>query len=128
MYKIEKDKCPAFVNELIDAINDEKLLKISREDRDDHLEFLETMKASAVQYAKMRAQWEFMNLDEKTDSDPVRTRLHDTFIRDLKIFLRHLARFNARAEKLLGEVESQDRKTTGDIACYITYTIAVSNR
>ena len=126
---IMEDRAKDFTERLASMLESEELIKLSGEDRDEYLEYISAMKENAVTYAKMRANWEFMTREERIDKDDLRTSYHNEFMTSVKILIRFANMYsNNRWSKLQQEAEEMPRKDFGDIACYITYLIAVSNR
>lgn len=71
----------------------------------------------ALEYARIRAQWMMMTLDQRKEIDQRRTLAHNAFIDACNIMSRNMAKNDEdnswRAN--LGD----DRKNIGDFACYI---------
>lgn len=126
---IKDDKAKVFVKKLEEMFESEEVSKLTGEDADEYRKYVTVMKENAVNYAKMRASWEFFSREEKIKKDDMRTGLHNDFMTSLKLLIR-LANLHSdnKWTDLLNEAESMQRKDLGDIACYITYLISVSNR
>ena len=126
---IKKDKAQEFTESLESMFESEELTNLTGEDRDEYLEAVSAMKKNAVTYAQMRENWEFMTREERINKDDLRTSYHNEFMTSVKLLIR-LANMHSdnRWSQLLRETEEMPRKDFGDIACYITYLIAVSNR
>ena len=126
---IKKDKAQEFTESLESMFESEELTNLTGEDRDEYLEAVSAMKKNAVTYAQMRDNWEFMTREERINKDDLRTSYHNEFMTSVKLLIR-LANMHSdnRWSQLLREAEEMPRKDFGDIACYITYLIAVSNR
>lgn len=126
---IKEDKAKDFVDRLSDMLESDELTHLTGEYREEYIDFYESMISKAVIYAKIRADWEFYSRDMKIEKDERRTACHDDFIMSLKVLIRYANKLVADVWKdLEEEVENIHRKDLGDIACYITYLIAVSNR
>ncbi len=126
---IKEDKAKDFVYRLSQMIESDELTHLTGNDRDEYVDYCESMMKKAVIYTKIRADWEFYSREKKVERDDIRTSCHDGFIISLKILIRFANKLVADAWKdLEEEVENMGRKDLGDIACYITYLIAVNNR
>ena len=126
---IESDKAKVFTDrfeEMLENINPSMLDDI---DHESFLADIDNMKRNSVAYAKMRADWEFMSNEERIRKDDLRTSFHNEFMTSVKLLIRLANKYyDNKWSDLLEEAESMHRKDFGDIACYITYLIAVSNR
>lgn len=126
---IKNDKAKEYTKRLAEMLESDELLKLSGEDGEEYQSCIAEMKEKAVTYAKMRASWEFMTREEKMNKDDLRTSYHNDFMVSVKMLIRLAnTHSNNRWAQLLHEAEEMPRKDFGDIACYITYLIAVSNR
>ncbi|MBO4904976.1 MAG: hypothetical protein J5367_07105 [Lachnospiraceae bacterium] len=126
---IKKDKAQEFTESLESMFESEELTNLTGEDRDEYLEAVSAMKKNAVTYAQMRENWEFMTREERINKDDLRTSYHNEFMTSVKLLIRLANMYSDnRWSQLLRETEEMPRKDFGDIACYITYLIAVSNR
>lgn len=74
---------------------------------------------SAINYAKYRMDFATHDTKWKSDNDRYRTSAHNRFMDCLNIFLR----YNKRQT-----MEKYDRKDLGDIACYLAYAVAISEK
>jgi len=126
---IKDDKAKVFTQKLSEMIESSEIQQLSGEDRDEYEEAVSDMKKKAASYARFRTEWEFMSKDEKIEKDSLRTSHHNEFMTAAKLLIR-LSNMHTdnKWAKLQEEAESMQRKDFGDIACYITYLIAVSNR
>ncbi len=98
-------------------------------DYESFLTDIENMKRSSVSYAKMRADWEFMSREERIKKDELRTLFHNEFMTSVKLLIRLANKYSDNKwADLQATAESMHRKDFGDIACYITYLIGVSNK
>jgi hypothetical protein len=81
---------------------------------------------SAIRYANIRAEWKFLNTTERAEKDLERTAAHNCFIDACNILSRNQAANGENCEwrKKL----SNDRKTIGDLACYIHLFIGIAQR
>ncbi len=126
---IKNDRAADFVARLVQMLESEEIVKLTGEDRDEYLEYVADMNRKATEYAKIRAEWEFMTREERIDRDPGRTARHNDFMTAIKLLIRLSNSYtDNRWADIQKEAESMERKDLGDIACYITYLIAVSNR
>lgn len=100
---------------IYDKLNTTKLNKL----RNDLFE-------AACNYARIRTGWYFLDDDEKRASDETRTRAHDTFIDCCNILSREMIKAGEDADwrKYLGN----DRKESGDFACYMHCIIGLVER
>ncbi len=80
-------------------------------------EFLE----SAVEYASNRAAWAFMSVQERGADDASRSIRHDAYMSMLSAVCRNLG------IEGIDEI-MPDRKTKGDLACYIALFLALEQR
>ncbi|MFH1118371.1 MAG: hypothetical protein V1775_01020 [Bacteroidota bacterium] len=80
----------------------------------------------AIRYTVTRAQWNFLSMEEKIESNDARSRLHNTLIDSLNILARNMAKAGEPVEwrKTLGD----DRKMIGDFACYVTAWLGIRQR
>lgn len=80
----------------------------------------------ALEYARIRAQWMVITLDQRKEMDQRRTLAHNAFIDACNIMSRNMAKEDEdnswRAE--LGD----DRKIIGDFACYIHCFLGIEAR
>ena len=60
---------------------------------EDKKELLDDMLKAACYYANIRAEWEFMDREQKIAEDKSRTMAHDSFIRALGILVRLIRSF-----------------------------------
>lgn len=88
------------------------------------LELVEEVKLSAVKYAKMRLEWAFMTIEERSQKDSLRTSMHDVFINNINILNRYLEKNNIPEQLKVFD----DRKIMGDFACYIAYQLMLDMR
>ena len=80
----------------------------------------------AIRYAVVRAQWNFISVEEKIETNDERTRLHNTLIDSLNILARNMERAdeNVAWRRTLGD----DRKVIGDFACYVVAWLGIRQR
>jgi hypothetical protein len=80
----------------------------------------------ALEYARIRAQWILMSLEQRKEMDQRRTLAHNAFIDACNIMSRNMGNNDEdnswRAE--LGD----DRKIIGDFACYIHCFLGIEAR
>lgn len=84
-------------------------------------EFYKSFLETAVDYAKTRAAWSFMDKAARIADDRGRSIKHDAVISMLGAICRNLG---------IEEVDEimPDRKTKGDFACYIALFLALEQR
>lgn len=91
---------------------------LSGED-EDNKELAADLLNAAIKYAKYRMDWAIHDSTWKIENDKYRTSAHNRFMDCLNIFLR----YNKHCT-----LEKYDRKDLGDIACYLAYAAAISER
>ena len=91
---------------------------LSGEDEDNR-ELATDLLSAAIKYTKYRMEWATHDNTWKMENDKYRTSSHDRFMDCLNIFLR----YNKHCT-----LEKYDRKALGDIACYLAYAAAISER
>lgn len=69
----------------------------------------------AVRYANIRAGWNSLPREQKTEQDLSRSMAHDAFITSVRI----VARIQGSSGDKWCDRLSDDRKRIGDFACYI---------
>jgi len=81
---------------------------------------------SAVKYAHIRANWRFLEPDDRAESDKVRRISHNALIDACNILSRNIIKEGEGAawRGLLGN----DRKKIGDFACYLACIIGLESR
>ena len=126
---IKNDKARDFTErfeEMLESIDSSVFDNIDRESFPGDIEI---MKQNSVAYAKMRADWEFMSREERIKKDELRTSFHNDFMTSVKLLIRLANKYyDSKWSDLQKEAETMHRKEFGDIACYITYLIGVSNK
>ena len=76
---------------------------------------------NAVDYAKTRADWTFLDQETRLEQDTARSIKHDAFMSLLTAVCRNL--------EITGVEELMpDRKTKGDFACYLSLFLALDQR
>ncbi|NTW23959.1 MAG: hypothetical protein HGA37_04615 [Lentimicrobium sp.] len=80
----------------------------------------------AIRYTEVRAQWNFMSMEDKIVSNDERTRLHNTLIDSLNILSRNMA--NAGEQTAWRKTLGDDRKVIGDFACYVVAWLGIRQR
>ena len=80
----------------------------------------------AVTYAHVRAEWEFMSVEERKEKSKLRTASHNTFIDACNILSRAMAArdIDNSWRRAIGE----QREAMGDFACYLHCIIGNKNR
>lgn len=91
---------------------------LSGEDEDNR-ELATDLLSAAIKYVKYRMDWATHDNMWKMENDKYRTSAHNWFMDCLNIFLRYN---KMPLEKEFG------RKDLGDIACYLAYAAAISER
>jgi hypothetical protein len=81
---------------------------------------------AAFNYARIRADWYFMDEAEKRANDEARTRAHDTFIDCCNILSREMIKDGENADWRL--YLGNDRKEIGDFACYLQCFVGLNER
>jgi len=81
---------------------------------------------SAVRYAAIRGEWQFLTQDERTESDTERTAAHNHFIDRCNILSRQQALQNE--DNTWRADITAERKIIGDFACYLCCFIGIQNR
>lgn len=81
---------------------------------------------AAVRYAQARAEWHLAPREERITKDRHRTQLHEAFIDSCNALSRNLAQLDKDVEwrRRLGD----DRKTIGDLACYLHCVLGLEAR
>jgi hypothetical protein len=81
---------------------------------------------AAVDYARIRAQWQLSSLEERVAMNAGRTASHDAFIEACDVMGRSMGNENEDASwrNELG----YDRKEIGDFACYINLILGLAAR
>lgn len=79
---------------------------------------------SAIRYVKYRMDFAINDNAWKMENDKYRTSAHNRFMDCLNIYLRYLKNSGMKVIDL----SEYDRKTLGDIACYIAYKAAILQR
>lgn len=96
-------------------INDSKLTALKR-----------SLFKAAHRYATIRAEWQFMSLEEQVEADAERSRAHNNFIDTCNILSRAQVSENENNTWRL-EI-GMERKMIGDFACYVNCFIGIENR
>ena len=84
-------------------------------------EFYQDFLRDAVEYAKTRTAWSFMDREERMEDDKGRTIKHDAYMSMLGAVCRNLG--VEGIDELM-----PDRKMKGDFACYIALFLALEQR
>ena len=104
----------------------DKELKVNYDVNEYALELWQNLLNKAIEYTNIRAKWSLMSMEEKADNDSYRTACHDSFINNLKMYIRYL---NDLAGALAAiDLIEEDRKALGDFANYIVFREAINNR
>lgn len=78
---------------------------------------IEDLFESAVRYARIRADWSLMPVEERADRDKARTLAHTRSIDACNILSRNMA--DLSEDIAWRDRVGYDRKTIGDFACYL---------
>lgn len=78
----------------------------------------------AIRYAHIRAGWNALSREEKSEKDESRTAAHDSFISSINIISRVEGKIGLQWRERL----TDDRKRIGDFACYIALFRAIDAR
>lgn len=81
---------------------------------------------AAINYARIRADWHFMDIDERKDNDEIRTRAHDAFIDCCNILSREMIKAGEDADWRL--YLGNDRREIGDFACFLHCIVGLNGR
>jgi glutathione S-transferase len=81
---------------------------------------------AAVRYAQARAEWHLAPREERIAQDQHRTQLHEAFIDSCNALSRNLSQLEKDFgwRRRLGD----DRKTIGDLACYLHCLLGLEAR
>ena len=92
----------------------------------DAIELYDEIVEKSVEYTMYRAYWTIKDKAWKMDNDPARSAKHDAII----IKFNQLARYLKMQEKAAKwrDMLGDQRKTLGDMACFLTYLQAVNGR
>lgn len=88
------------------------------------IELRKSLYKAAVQYATIRAEWEFQSTDDRVDA--ARTIVHNRLIDSCNILSREQAKIGE--DNSWRRVIGTDRKFIGDWACYLSCFIGIGNR
>lgn len=80
----------------------------------------------ALEYARIRAQWMVMTIDQKKEMDQRRTLAHNSFIDACNIMSRNMGK-NDEDNSWRADL-TDDRKLIGDFACYIHCFLGIEAR
>lgn len=81
---------------------------------------------AAVHYATIRAEWEFLDNEDRMDQDSGRTAIHNRFIDCCNKFVREQSSIGENTSWF--NTINQDRKLIGDWACYVSCFLGIENR
>jgi len=81
---------------------------------------------TAVDYARIRAEWQLSTLVERAAMDAERTGAHDAFIEACDVMGRSMG--NESEDASWREELGYDRKEIGDFACYVTLILGLTSR
>ncbi len=82
-----------------------------------HDKLVDSLIASAVQYARIRVDWQLATSSEKRAMEDARTRAHTAFIDSCNILSRNMVK--AGEDNNWREKIGNDRKAIGDFACHL---------
>ena len=97
------------------------------ERNEDLIEMWTDVLKRAARYAAVRANWNFLSREEKSNTDESRTIKHDSFIRSLDILSRYQQKLNMYHDNWR-EALGTDRKDIGDYACYLAMFAGINAR
>lgn len=89
-------------------------------------ELRKSLYKAAVHYATIRAEWQFMTIEEQAEADAGRTAVHNHFIDCCNILSR--TQMTASEDNTWRREIGMERKTIGDFACYVNCFIGIGNR
>lgn len=96
------------------------------------VELYDDLVSEAGKYAAIRASWQQMSREEKTEKDSLRTSIHDSVIIHFNMLARYLRMQGKKAEwrDRLGYEEDNKfyRKVIGDFGCYIVFVNSICSR
>jgi len=81
---------------------------------------------AAVHYATIRAEWEFLDNEDRMDQDPGRTATHNRFIDCCNTFVREQSRIGV--DNTWYSTINHDLQLISDWACYLHCFIGIDNR
>lgn len=81
---------------------------------------------AAVTYARVRADWYFLSMEERRERDAARTRSHNAFIDCCDVLARYQRQIGR--DPAWRDVLGDDRKVIGDFACELHAALGVSMR
>ncbi len=81
---------------------------------------------AAVDYARIRSEWQLSTLEERVAMNAKRTALHDAFIEACDVMGRRMA--SETEDASWREDLGNDRKEIGDLACYINLILGLAAR
>ncbi len=91
-----------------------------------HQKLKEDLFETAIRYARIRTDWQFMLNEEKMTNDELKTLAHNTFIDACNILSREMIKANEDAD---WRIElGNDRKEIGDFACYVHCFLGLASR
>ena len=99
----------------------EELKEKALNESDDIKELFEDFLRSAVDYAKVRTEWSFLNTEERREQDEGRSFKHNGYMSLLTAVCRNL-----HVDGI--DDVMPDRKMKGDFACYIALFLALEQR
>ncbi len=79
---------------------------------------------TALNYTKVRVEWNLYSFAERAENDRSRTATHDRFVDTLNIFLR----YEKSLSKEVPDFSKYDRKSLGDVANYLVCQLAIAKR
>ncbi len=97
------------------SINNSKLIELKNQ-----------LFKAAIRYANLRAEWSFMDTEQKAENDFERTAAHNRFIDACNIMARNMR--TANEDTSWAEILKNDRKVIGDFACYLLAFMGLQNR
>ena len=99
---------------------------------EDAIELYDELVEKCAEYTLMRAYWTTKEREWKLDNDPGRSAKHDSIIIKFNQLARYLRMQGKEAKwrDMLGDenYDRYNRKTIGDMACFLTYLQAINGR
>lgn len=133
-------KKESLIVEQMIQIHEEIMVNVDTENKD-FQEVWEDIIKSAINYTTIRAEWNYLDNEQKAEKDPSRTMIHNTILNNFivleRIFKLNSWNSNSWTKELFlqGEIEnrtrqdiSEHRQRIGDFANYLTFVYAINGR
>jgi len=121
-------------------IHEEIIVNVDTENKD-FQEVWEDIIKSAINYTTIRAEWSYLDNEQKAEKDTTRTMIHNTVLNNFivleRIFKLNSWNSNSWTKELFLECEvenrtrhdiSKHRQRIGDFANYLTFVYAINGR